>query len=211
MPTADLNRHWEMLSVDERQRAMRFRFDIHRCRFVAARGVLRDLLGRYTNTAPASIEFLYGPNGKPAIPTRDLHFNIAHAEDRGVFAFTRVAPLGVDLERVRPVLEIMQIAERFFSPRELEEITRDSEEERNAAFFRCWTQKEAIIKATGEGLSAAVDAFEVFPSAKSQIVCVGTHQRFFLYDLGLSNGFTGAVACSQPSQVSLKSLTASRV
>jgi 4'-phosphopantetheinyl transferase len=92
-----------------------------------------------------------------------------------------------------------QIVESFFSPLELRVISAVPDAKRNMAFFRCWTRKEAIIKTSGEGLGRPLDGFDVSAEATSQVVAVhgdeGEQERFFLYDLGLSDGYIGAVAC----------------
>ena len=89
-----------MLAPGERQRASRFHFDRDRRHFIAARGVLRQLLARYSGHAPEDIEFCYGPQGKPELADgKDLQFNIAHSRSVGLFAFTLGAPIGVDVER----------------------------------------------------------------------------------------------------------------
>ena len=197
----DLDRYGNVLSADERERAARFHFDIHRCRFVAGRGILRRLLGHYTGKDPAEIEFLYGANRKPALRTSGLHFNLSHSEDRAVFAFTSIAPVGVDMECLRPVPGMMQIAERFFSPFEFDTISAFPDDQRNAAFLRCWTRKEAVIKSTGEGLACPLDGFEVSFEATTQIVTVNRNEaeqeRVFLYGLDLDE-YIGAVACRRP-------------
>jgi 4'-phosphopantetheinyl transferase len=204
MSAKDLHRHWEVLSAGERARAARFHFDIHRSRFVAARGILRKLLANYTGQDPMAIEFLYGPNGKPTLRQCDLHFNLSHSEDRAVFAFTYTAQVGVDLEYLRFMPDMAQIAGSFFSPLEFRSISATHEPQRNIAFFRCWTRKEAIIKASGEGLTCPLGGFDVSIDVTAQCVVVNRdvaeHERFFLYDLGLCDGFVGAVACRRPCE-----------
>ena len=201
VPQPELDRYESWLSADERDRARRFHFDIHRYRFTAGRGMLRDLLGRYTSREPREIEFYYETNGKPGLRDCGLHFNVSHSEDRAAFTFTRVAPVGADVERVRPLPELMQIAERFFSPLEFQALSALPEAERTPAFFRCWTRKEAIIKTTGEGLSCPLDEFDVSLDATAQVVAMKApagKYDLFVYDLGLVDGYIGAVACERP-------------
>src|ERR1051326_2139961 len=96
-----------ILSEDELLRAGRLHFDTHRNRFVAGRGILRMLLGKYLECAVDELNFTYGPNGKPALAGRNsqsgLFFNLAHSEDIALFVFTHVGPIGIDVERIRPV------------------------------------------------------------------------------------------------------------
>src|SRR5581483_3578226 len=150
------------LAPDERDRAARFRFDRLRHSFVLARGALRILLGRYLNVSPASIQFTYNSKGKPALaaPTC-LNFNASHSGDLTVFAFTAGCEIGVDVEQIRPLPGMQNIANRFFNSKEATELMSLHANQRKRAFFLCWTRKEAYIKAIGEGLSAPLNGFRV--------------------------------------------------
>ncbi|MDO8540966.1 MAG: hypothetical protein Q7S40_11065 [Opitutaceae bacterium] len=141
----------QTLSADERERAARFRFAIHRRRFVAGRGKLRSLLGRYLGHAPADLEFAYSPNGKPSLArspnARSLFFNASHTEDCAMIAVTWVGEIGVDAEQVRPIPEWRDIARCILAPDPDAEIPSTLHE-----FFKEWTRHEARVKATGLGL-----------------------------------------------------------
>lgn len=149
------------LSPDEHARAERFYFEQDRLRFMGARGALRDILSRYTAMQPAHIAFEYGAHGKPALPNSRLHFNLAHS---GEWALCAVAlhPVGIDVEDMRrPVEDMDDVAQRFFARREWESFLALPLQDKPDAFFRCWTRKEAFIKAIGEGLSHPLHRFEV--------------------------------------------------
>ena len=151
-----------MLASDERDRAARFRFEHLRHSFVVARGALRVLLGRYLNVPPASIQFQYGSKGKPTLGTTPLlEFNISHSGGLAVFAFTANCEIGVDVEQIRQLPDMQNIADRFFSSEEAAELRSLTAEQREHAFYLCWTRKEAYIKAIGDGLSAPLDDFRV--------------------------------------------------
>jgi len=153
------------LSDDENRRAARFRFDRDRDRFIAARGTLRTLLARYLRRRPRDLQFLPGREGKPALapePAGDtLNFNVSHSHDVSVFAFGWNRTIGVDVERVRPDVEYEDIARHHFSAGEIQSLARLPREMRVEAFFRCWTRKEAYIKACGGGLQIPLDGFDV--------------------------------------------------
>lgn len=151
----------ELLSLDERERAARFRFDRDRDRYVAGRGLLRCLLGAYTGREPAAIAFSYGPYGKPSLQDAALHFNLSNSGAVALIALSASAELGVDLELAREDFSREHIAERFFSPAEVRDLRALAPEEQPTAFLRCWTRKEAFIKARGDGLSLALDSFDV--------------------------------------------------
>ena len=150
-----------LLSGDESDRAACFRFDRHRNKYIAGRGMLRLLLGRYLQVDPTGIKFSYSDYGKPFIPNSELQFNLAHSADLALVAFTLERDIGVDLELERELSDALAIGDRFFAPGEREVLRSLAEQEQLPAFFRCWSRKEAFIKAVGEGLSYPLDAFEV--------------------------------------------------
>ncbi len=190
-----------LLSPDEKERAMRFRFDHLRHSFVVTRGVLRCLLARYLNLHPAEIRFAYGEKGKPALASAaDIEFNATHSHGSALFAFAKGCRVGVDLEAVRPTAGAQDIADRFFCPEEAAEIRSLPPGERERAFFRCWTRKEAYIKAIGDGLSAALDGFRVTvqPGEPARLVHIAQDtvaaQAWTLDDLAPSAEFAAALA-----------------
>lgn len=164
------------LSPDEKTRAERFRFAKDRNHFTVARGLLREFLAGYLQQSPASLEFSYGQHGKPALAganaSSGLGFNLSHSFGIAVFAFARDRNLGIDVERVQPESAGDDIARRFFSPREVSDMRSLPSESRAEAFFRCWTRKEAYIKALGTGLHTPLDSFSVslLPSQPAQFL-----------------------------------------
>lgn len=154
-----------LLAADERARAARFSFPQDRARFVVARAVLRVILSRYLDRAPGQLRFGYSAYGKPALITTPgeaaLSFNLSHSAELALYAVTWGRAIGVDVESIRPNLDHEQMAERFFSARERALLRRLPAELKRAAFFTCWTRKEAYLKASGEGLSLALDQFDV--------------------------------------------------
>jgi 4'-phosphopantetheinyl transferase len=154
------------LSAADWQRAETFRTEPARREFVLGRGALRAILAPYVGCQPAELTLETGPHGKPGLagPAHgtEVQFSIAHTQDLALVAVTRGRPIGVDVERLRPITDVQGIAERFFSDPEREALKplAGTAEELNA-FFRCWTRKEAYIKATGEGLGRGLDGFAV--------------------------------------------------
>ncbi|HEY4354351.1 MAG TPA: 4'-phosphopantetheinyl transferase superfamily protein [Acidobacteriaceae bacterium] len=151
----------ELLSPDERDRAQRFRFPLHRSRYTIRRGILRTLLGRYLDQTPESILFSYGSHGKPLLSGHGLHFNLSHSGAQACFAFSPVSPLGIDIERVRAMPDLLHAAGGFCSSTELAVLRSLSPDQQTQAFFRCWTRKEALVKALGPGLSYPLDRISV--------------------------------------------------
>ena len=152
----------EILSVEEKVRADRFRFPEHRAHFIAGRGILRHLLAKYVQRKPKDLVFGYGAQGKPfLVDYPGFAFNISHSRNIGLFAFAHDLILGVDIEMIDPTIEFEVIAPRFFSKNESDTLMALPIAERPLAFFNCWTRKEAFIKAKGGGLSIPLDQFEV--------------------------------------------------
>jgi 4'-phosphopantetheinyl transferase len=153
-----------LLSPDELSRADRLLFSKDRDHFIVARGLLRILLAAYVDIDSADLRFSYAEKGKPSLEENQrtaINFNLAHSHGMALYAFAHGREVGVDLEYIREGLADEKIAERFFSPREIETLRTVPAQSRKEAFFNCWTRKEAYIKARGEGLSMPLDAFDV--------------------------------------------------
>ena len=152
---------WETLSEDEHDRANRCRSPRNRRRFIAARGMLRALLGHYLARAPASVVLAYAPRGKPHLAQDErldagglaVRFSLSHSEDTALYAFARGRQVGVDLEMLRPSPAHRAIARRFFAPEEVQRLETAPPGAFTAAFVACWVRKEACLKAVGAGLA----------------------------------------------------------
>ena len=194
----------ESLAADERQRAARFRFELHQHRFIAARGWMREVLSRYLNSAPGDLEFCYGPYGKPSLAApsqgRNIHFNLAHAEGLGLLAITYQGAVGIDVERVRVLKDAEELVERFFSTTEASAFRKISDSEWPQAFFNLWTRKEAWLKATGEGIGNSLHRVEVSflpgtPACLERLPAdLGDPLVWSLHDLSPAVDFVAALA-----------------
>jgi 4'-phosphopantetheinyl transferase len=151
----------DILSEEERARAARFHFERDRRRFIAGRAALRRILGAYLERAPTALVFVMGHHGKPELEDPGLEFNLSHSGGCGLIAVTRGRRIGVDVEGIRTDFACEDIARRFFAPAEVKILAASPPDEYATAFFRCWTRKEAYVKARGDGLSLALDRFEV--------------------------------------------------
>src|SRR5271156_5628092 len=153
------------LADQEKARAARFIFERDRDRYIAARGIVRDLLGQYLRCAPQSIEFVYGPHGKPALAGAALRpaicFNLSHSHGLAVLAIGREREVGIDVELIRPEFAGEEVAKRYFSAKEIAELRGLPAQLRVEGFSLCWTRKEAYIKAKGDGLQIPLDSFDV--------------------------------------------------
>jgi 4'-phosphopantetheinyl transferase len=202
-----LERLYGTLADDEKLRAERFRFAEGRTHFTAARGVLRDILARYTGVEAASLQFGYQASGKPFLlagpGAGELQFNLSHSKGMGLYGVTLGRLVGVDVEFVRQGPEFSQIAERFFTPKEAEALRNCPAHLLPEAFFRCWTRKEAFIKASGEGLARGLGSFEVSIEPGDCDALLGASddpaaaERWQLANVDAAPGFASAVAVGQ--------------
>jgi 4'-phosphopantetheinyl transferase len=152
-----------LLSQDEKLRSQRFHAERHRRRFIVSRGALRVLLGQHMGIPPAEIVFSYASHGKPYLPEHGNHvnFNASHSEECAVYAISRHYQLGIDVEFLHRRIEFDAVAKRFFAPGEYADLCLLPHTVRKRAFMACWTRKEAVIKALGDGLSIPLDQFRV--------------------------------------------------
>ena len=200
-PADVVERFRSTLEDDEVHRADRFHFERDRRAFTISRGFLRHVLGRYLTTRPEALRFAYGPYGKPALNGEHKHsslrFNMSHSRGVGLVAVTDTKELGVDVEYIRPDFASEDIARRFFSSREVSAFNALSSELRVAAFFRCWTRKEAYIKAIGLGLSQPLDGFDVTlaPEAPPALLRTdeGDASRWSLSDIDVGSDYAAAL------------------
>ena len=159
------------LALDELSRAARFLHAINRQRFVACRGMLREILAWYTGESPGELEFCYGPHGKPCLKaandTHPLHFNVSHSYGLAVVAIARHRQVGVDIERFQPDFGWEEIAASFFTAGEVSVLNSLPAQDRYEAFLNAWTCKEACAKARGDGISQPLEQLEASPLVKS--------------------------------------------
>jgi 4'-phosphopantetheinyl transferase len=202
---ADSKREWwDTLSAAEKTRAESFRFTRDRARYVAAHSILRELLGRYTGLPPASLRFGTTAHGKPelgqASGRSQLGFNLSHSGDAALYAIAWNRDVGVDLEQIRRMPGMEHVARRTFSEREWTEFCSLTPDDRECAFYRGWTRKEAVVKALGMGLSIPLDSFDVSIRPDESPRVLGNRipgqegVAWDLWDATLYAGYWGTVA-----------------
>jgi 4'-phosphopantetheinyl transferase len=199
LSTELLHRVESTLNANEKERAKRFLIPQAREHFLAARGILRDLLGMYLEIDPAKVELRYGPQGKPslsAVHNSEICFSVSHSQGMGLFVFARGNEVGVDMEESKPNFKGMEIASHFFSGEEIAGLAKLSPTQVNEAFFRCWTRKEAYVKARGQGLSIPLRSFTVSSSTKEQSLRDEKGTVWSCYALEPAQGFSGAVVAA---------------
>jgi 4'-phosphopantetheinyl transferase len=200
---AEVNRAYRrLLSPDEIGRADRFVFEHLTRSYELSQGALRLLLAHSLKCEPRDIEFRFGPRGKPMLQDgSQICFNMTHSGGLALYACTVNCEIGVDVEELRDVPDLEKVASHYFSKAEAAELLSiGSEIPRREAFFRCWTRKEAYIKAIGEGLYLPLDQFQVtlLPDAPAKFVHIGNDfsaaSEWTLQHLDPAPNFAGALA-----------------
>jgi 4'-phosphopantetheinyl transferase len=191
----------DCLSPMERDRAARFKFARDRKRYLIAHGALRSILAMYLDVDAAAIDFDSGPAGKPKLTRNltgsDVEFNLSHSGEVALIALTRGEEIGVDVERVREDFAFKPIAQRFFTANEvaaLEDLPVDLQRE---AFYKCWTSKEALLKAKGTGLSGSLDEVQIVLTTDAGVRVTFAAGEWCLTELSLISGYAAALAAKK--------------
>lgn len=197
-----------VLSDDEDGRARGFVRPEHGRAFKIARGRMRQILATYTGADPARFGFAYTPHRKPWLPGGPV-FNLSHSGDWAALAVTPQVALGLDIEAPRRIER--DVATRFFSPAEVAAMAALTGADWQAAFFRVWTRKEAMVKALGDGLSMPLDRFDVTVGPQAALLRLDHEteaaQDWTLLNLALGPGMAGALAVrtqGQPVRLTLR-------
>ncbi len=200
---------WPLLDHAEKARADRFRGADLRRRFVIAHGAVRLLLADACRQPAATLRFVHNAWGKPALAESHAPvFNLSHAGDWALCTLAPSGDVGVDVESLRPspVVERIDLARRFFSHDEYQALSSLEEPAFAPAFFRCWTRKEAYIKAKGLGLSLPLNQFSVTcrpgvpPALLTSAYCPADVGRYRLWDVAVPEGYFGSLAYDGPSE-----------
>ena len=188
-----------LLSKDEINRADRFIVDKVREHFIIARGILRTLIGRYVDIAPAKLAFNLGERGKPTINHPSIRFNLSHSADLLMIALINHLEIGVDVEHIRPMREMRTVARDNFSAQEFSEWDRLPEAQKQHAFYAIWTRKEAYIKATGDGFRLPLQSFTVNHESPPRFLQMeaGDIHRWSLYQPEMATDYAGAICTTQ--------------
>jgi 4'-phosphopantetheinyl transferase len=186
----------EILDDDERARAGRFRFERDRRRFVARRAFLRRTLAGYVGLEPARLRYRSSATGKPELVGADVPaFSSSHADGLAIVAVTIEGEVGVDVERLRPVPDALDVARSFFTAGEQERLRSLPASQRSAAFLLLWTAKEACVKLLGRGLSMPLDDFEILDhGGVAKLVGSGELGSTRLWSVDVPAGYVATVA-----------------
>ena len=204
-PGCDVGFCRERLSLDEQARAEKFKFARDQRRYVIAHAALRDILARYTHTGAADLQVNQGANGKPRLAAQfsacGIDFNLSHSPETALVAVNDRYEIGVDIEYVKSDFEIFTVANRFFTQREVAALRALPAALRRQAFYKCWTSKEAFLKAKGTGLAGQLDEVEI-ALAGEQVRIQASVVDWMLEELDPRDGYEAAlVTKDKPAQI----------
>ena len=189
------------LSEGERERAERFRFPVHRERYLRGRAVMRGLLGKRLGIDPASLVLGEGDRGKPSLMSHSTGFNLSHSENLAVLAIGD-AEVGVDIERYDRKVDHEGLGRRCFREAEIAWMEGFGLQDLHRGFFRIWTAKEARMKATGEGFQLEPKRISLeFEGERPVRIGEPAVPETWLESFDL---FEGTAACAVVSLVSLR-------
>jgi 4'-phosphopantetheinyl transferase len=186
----------DLLSSVEQDRASKFKFETDRRRYIIAHAALRSILSIYVNSPARELQFASGPYGKPKLASihdaKKIAFNLSHSNEVALIAITQGREIGVDVEWVRKDFAFDEVAERFFTSREVAALRALPLHLQREAFYKCWTSKEAFLKAKGTGLSGQLDEVEMVLT--DDVVRIkGTVPNLSLIDLTVDGGYVAAL------------------
>ncbi len=190
----------DILSEDEIVKKNKYHFLNDRIVYSTSRGILRILLSKYLDVFGSSIQFKYNQYGKPSInktSNLDIKFNLSHSKEFAVLVFTLDDEIGVDIEFINHELVIHEIADKYFSKAEVNELYKLTPEDQRTAFFNIWTRKEAYIKAKGKGLSIPLDSFDVSVNVDNPRILRSVNDEkldnIYLNNLNIHSDYCGTI------------------
>lgn len=209
MPSSDINLDDSILNASERERASRYRQPADRIRYVATRVMLRKLVGLRLGVKPASLHFAATQRGRLELLGLEerLSFNVSHSGDHALIAMSDVRTVGIDIEYIDPMLDWRQLLSVVCTDDERQILTTEKPEWiQLEQFFRCWTAKEAVLKALGLGIAKGLSVLSVSPAGdgaqrpivneKGLIAAARALQYHSLTDVA---GYIGCVAFYEPA------------
>lgn len=209
------------LSLFEQQKAKTFHYEKDREDFILGRGILRKLLGQYLGVRAKDVDIRNNLYGKPCVYEAPipLEFSVSQSGNEQVFVFTLGRQIGIDIEYIDDQVDFWMLAQEYFSKSEWNQLLGLPEEQRVLGFFKGWTQKEAYMKAIGEGYTFSSQDCDVLltPEMNPQLIR-SKHQedvgRFDFLQIDIAKNYSCTVAfektasegeCPQEAGIQLQS------
>jgi 4'-phosphopantetheinyl transferase len=185
------------LSEEEKERAARFKFDKDRRLYIASHAALRSILAGYLQVSTTDVKFVSSTHGKPALvaplAASGIEFNLSHAHEVALIAVARRKTMGIDVEFVRADFAFDEISRRFFTAKEIAALNSLPQPRRREAFFKCWTAKEAHLKAKGTGLTGKLDEVEISFTHGKKVQIKASVPHWSLVELSAISGYQAAL------------------
>lgn len=192
----DVDECFNFLSADEKDRVERYKFNKDKTSYTLARGKLRSILTNYIDIKPCSIIFSYGEFGKPELVKeqniKNIQFNVSHSGEYIIIGISESGAIGVDVEKVSEDIDLPSISERFFSADEAVYLNNLSKDKGLKSFFKVWTQKEALIKANGKGLSFGLNSWSTKPEEDSYLIYIDD-KKYSVTNIDITDEYYGAL------------------
>lgn len=186
----------------EHARAKCFRPPASRNESIVARGFIRFVLGHYLGIPPRAVQIREGQYGKPELAARvvgrgRVTFNLSHSHGVILAAITVACEVGIDIEFLDSNVQFSEIGRTVFSPAEETWLSQLPDDERQLNYFRCWTRKEAFVKALGQGLSDSINGVEILPAAGAlhvRMAGISVDDYWTAKDVNVGGNFVAAIA-----------------
>jgi 4'-phosphopantetheinyl transferase len=190
---------WDLLSSEEMRVALSHRFARDRREFVVTRALLRQILAHYTGRAAADLCFDSNTSGKPVLRgTQSLHFSVSHSRDLALLAIAH-SQVGIDVEYIQTHVLRQAVIEQYLARPERSHLQALPAKARAVALYRCWTQKEAVLKAFGVGLLYPPRQLNVLAGGRKSHVVSALGRNWSVRQVAAPVGYAAAVAIEQPN------------
>jgi len=203
---ANYQAYWRVLDETEQIQAQKFKNALLHNRYVEIHGRLRNLLATTLNQSPEKISIKKAEHGKPYLADYpELAFNLSHTADRLMIAVGKDCQLGVDVEICKPRVNLPGLVNKCFAEEEIAYWTQLPETQKNQAFYRYWTRKEAFVKATGHGIALGLDQCVINPENPAQFLRIpgkfGMPLTWHVLDIELGEGVCSALVADKKFSV----------
>ncbi|MDD5267015.1 MAG: 4'-phosphopantetheinyl transferase superfamily protein [Methylococcales bacterium] len=193
---------WRILDEAEQTLAHKFKNELLHKRYVESHGRLRNLLAKTLNQSPEKIRIRKAEHGKPYLADHpELAFNLSHTEDRLMIAVGWNCRLGVDIEIGKQRINLSGLVDKCFAEEEALYWNQQPEVQKNQAFYRFWTRKEAFVKATGHGISLGLNHCVINPENPAEFLRVpdncGQSSEWHVQDIDLGEGIFSALVADK--------------
>jgi 4'-phosphopantetheinyl transferase len=192
-----LNLFLQMFNKEETEKALRYRSEEDKLRYIFGRGALRFLLGKYLNKFPNTIQFALGADKKPLLNKNsgdNMHFNISHSGDFVLIAISN-SEVGVDIEKISPDFSYKEILQSNFSKEEIDFIQNSLHA--IESFYLLWTRKESLVKATSKGLIDNLNLISVLDGLFNDgDEILDSPDSWDIHSFKIEENYLGSIACN---------------